>query len=241
MYEKHQSRLSRHYDKKYSHQCVPTDTIPFKRFPHNRFEAAVKYGGKGKRLLEIGAGNGNVLQSLAPFYEECVGVEICRPRVKILKEIFAENPNVTILCHNLEQEQLPFGDEHFDTILMIDVIEHLIEPISTIIELKRILISEGRLIIATPNIAKWTRRIKLLLGVFPSTASLEEGLRKPNGSNTNLFDEGHLHYFTYKSLSRLLLEHAGFSETIWHGHGRAGPLCKLWPTFFGDISLTAIR
>jgi len=235
------SRLSRHYDERYSNRCIPTNIVPFKRFPRNRFEAAVKWGNTGKRLLEIGAGSGNVLKSLVPFYEECIGTEISKPRIESLKEIFAEDPSVNILYHNLEYEQLPFPDEHFDTILMIAVVEHLVDPVPALKQVRRVLKEGGRLIVDTPNFAKWTRRVKLLFGYFPATASKDEGLLNYDGSPTDLHDEGHLHYFTYRSLSMILRERVGFRRVLLRGYGALGPLCRVWPTLFSDIFVIAVK
>ena len=70
----------------------------------------------------------------------------------------------------------------------------------------------GFAFVDTPNVAKWTRRAKLLFGRFPSTASREEGLRTYDGRPVDLLDEGHLHYFTFSSLTRMLTQRCGFSR-----------------------------
>lgn len=143
-----------------------------------------------------------------------------------------------ILQHDIESKNLPFPDEYFDTVLMIAVIEHLLDPISALIEIHRILKNGGKLLVNTPNIAKWTRRLKLLFGYFPSTASIDEGLLQYKGKGpTDLYDEGHLHYFTWRSLSHLLTERAGFSNIVRHGYVVYGFLSRMWPTMFSDIMI----
>jgi len=241
MDENTKKRLERHYNQKYLHDCTTHSVIPVMRFPCNRFQAAVKWGGEGQRLLEIGTGNGNVLQSLASSYEECSGTEISKPRLKLLKEIVARNSNVNILYHNIEHEVLPFPDAYFDTVILVAVVEHLVDPLSALQEIYRVIKEGGRLIIDTPNFAKWTRRLKLFFGYFPATASKDEGLLNYDGTPTDLHDEGHLHYFTYRSLSKILRERVGFRRVIRHGYGTLGPLCRAWPTLFSDIFVIAVK
>jgi len=240
--DKHvQDRLVEHYTLKYSANPSSGDTVPRKRYPTNRMEATVKYVGSGKRVLEIGAGGGEIIRTLRSSYESWVATDISQPRVKALTEEFKDDPAVQILNHNIERERLPFKDNYFDMVLLIDIIEHIIDPIVALAEIHRTLTPQGRLIINTPNIAKWTRRIKLLFGYFPATAGIWEGLCMYDGKTpTDLLDEGHLHYFTFRSLTRLLKERIGFTQVIHQGWG-VWPLSRLWPAMFSDVFVIAVK
>lgn len=120
------------------------------------------------------------------------------------------------------------------------VVEHLVDPVGALLTVRRQIAPGGYLLLTTPNIAKWTRRIKLLCGRFPSTASVDEGLLQYDGvTPTVLHDEGHLHYFTYRSLARILLERAGFSRVERLGYGRPAVLARAWPTLFSDVCVRA--
>ena len=62
----------------------------------------------------------------------------------------------------------PVGDSSFDAITALDVIEHLFDTDIFLSELHRILVPGGHLIVATPNLAWWWSRLRLLAGVCPA-------------------------------------------------------------------------
>jgi len=81
-----------------------------------------------------------------------------------------------------------------------------------------------------------------MFGYFPSTASLDEGLLMYDcKTSTNLYDEGHLHYFTYRSLKRILLERVGMSEVRIHGYGKPILLTKFSPKLISDCIVIGIK
>ena len=129
-----------------------------------------------------------------------------------------------------------------------DLLEHLADPMGALVRIRRLLRPGGFLYLDTPNIAKYTRRLKLLFGRFPSTASRDEGLTTYDGQPVDLHDEGHLHYFTYRSLSRLLVERCGFSSVEKLPYFTGGrllgargdhALACAWPQLFAELCVVA--
>lgn len=208
--------------------------------PRDRYEAMV-YWGKGKgKALEIAAGSGEVLAALFSFYDEYIATDLSIERVKYLKELFSKETKVKVVENDIEENNLNFPCEYFDVIIMNSVIEHLIEPISTVKYCYSLLKPGGRILIYTPNIAKWTRRVKLLFGFFPSTGSFAEGFLTYDSKPTGLHDDGHLHYFTFRSLERLLKEKAGFKKIKYCGHG-ATFLSRILPAFFSECFVIGVK
>ena len=117
-----------------------------------------------------------------------------------------------------------------EAIISADVIEHIPDVYAAAAEMFRVLEPGGRLILNTPNVAFVVKRLRLLVGRFPSTAIPNEGLGDSKDSDPML-DAGHLHYFTYRSL-RVLLERAGFCVVREIGFGRFGRLHQVWPSLF---------
>jgi SAM-dependent methyltransferase len=149
-------------------------------------------------------------------------------------------------CH-VDAEDLPDGLGQFDAVLMVAVIEHLIDPMAAMASVRQLLRPAGFVWVNTPNIAKWTRRLKLLAGRFPSTAAWDEGLLTYGRSPARLLDEGHLHYFTFRSLTRMLVERCGYSAVVPVPHCESPrlslraehALARAWPTLFSEVTAVA--
>ena len=236
-------RLQQHYDKIYADAgdkvVLP---VQMNKIHRDRHQMAVHLAQltPGGRLLEIGAGAGNTILSLLDSYDEIVGVDLSAPRAAAMQKMFSDISNKVSIVEGDIEKGIHFSDASFDKIICNAVIEHLIDPIASLQEIYRILKPGGSAIIGTPNMAKWSRRIKLLFGYFPATASLDEGLRCYGGGATELYDQGHLHYFTYRSLTKLCLDRAGFRRVEKFGMG--GAFGKSWPEMFsGEIFIIAYK
>jgi SAM-dependent methyltransferase len=211
---------------------------------------------KGGDILEIGAGNGNVAKTLLTSELKIASYTlgdisyISSRRIEGLRRNL-DDSRVSLL--KMDAEDVPARENgKYDAVIMIALIEHLIDPLRAMQNIRRLLKPCGFVYIDTPNIAKYTRRAKLLLGRFPSTASLNEGLTTYSGEPSDLYDEGHLHYFTYRSLSLMLTERCGFTRVIrlrypsesrysvgWSpfGHHVHNYLTKIWPGAFSEIAV----
>jgi SAM-dependent methyltransferase len=132
------------------------------------------------------------------------------------------------------------SERRFDAVIVNGVISQLVDPIEVLRMLGDRLTPSGRLIVTTANLAKWTRRSKLVLGRFPSIGSRNEGLTTFEGLPTQLYDEGHMHYFTFRSLTSILSERCGLGSVEWFGY--PGVAARSWPTLFStDVCVSAGR
>lgn len=248
--------LKNHYDRKYFHETKDNivSTIKKTDTPTSRFEAAIKYFPQyftGGDILEIGAGNGNVAKTLLlsdlNISTYTLG-DISASRVDGVRKNLSDN---RIKVVEIDAENIPDSEYgKYDAIIMIALIEHLIDPLRAMQKICKLLKPGGFVYIDTPNIAKYTRRIKLFLGRFPSTASQNEGLTTYSGENVDLHDEGHLHYFTFRSLSLMLLKRCNFSKIIKipyqderniFGKNIHSYIAKLWPEMFSELAIIAYR
>lgn len=246
--------LLAHYERKYFHESTHTtiEAVRTVNIPRSRFEAVVKFFPQyfsGGDVLELGAGNGNVAKSLLEMDARISSYTISDmslPRLQGIKQNLSD-PRLSILELDAESVQADTIGR-YDAIVMVALIEHLIDPLRAMQSIGRLLKPNGFVYIDTPNIAKYTQRLKLLAGRFPSTASMNEGLTTFWNEPADLYDEGHLHYFTYRSLSLMLTQRCGFTRVQRLGYpgGRTvlgkhvhGFLSSIWPSMFSELALIA--
>lgn len=248
-------RLSEHYDLKYGQEdgqtAAPVMPMPT-GLPTDRYTGALSFLPPrltdDSDVLELGAGSGVVAESLrqggARFRSYTLS-DMSEVRASALARKFPD-PRFSAAQVNAENAAESLAGRQFDAVIMIALIEHLVDPLRAMEKLHGLLKPGGFVYIDTPNIAKWTRRVKLAMGKFPSTASTDEGLRTYYGEPVDLHDEGHLHYFTFGSLERMLTQRCGFSRCERLGYyidGRAPAvghrLAARRPELFSEIVMIA--
>lgn len=101
----------------------------------------------GNNVLEVGCGNGNFTVFLAQQCKQITGIDINEEYVKIAKTRLAKQPRVTILQKDATKLQ---SKNTFDTIIMLDVLEHIEHDVATLQQLNTLLKPQGKLIIKVP-------------------------------------------------------------------------------------------
>lgn len=248
-------RLTRFYDEKYSDEAGMDRVEPVARVtnPVDRFEGAVRTLAplvRDRDVLELAAGSGRIAQSLAESDFRTWTLSDWAPsRVEGMQRRMASESRFRFAVVDASHPTQSLRGQQFDAIVSIALIEHLIDPLGALADTRDLLRPGGFLYIDTPNVAKWTRRLKLAAGRFPSTSSLQEGLVTYDGKPVALHDEGHLHYFTYGSLERMLTERCGYSRVVRVPYGatrRPSPavthaMARSMPTLFSEIAVLAYR
>ncbi|MGZ4959254.1 MAG: class I SAM-dependent methyltransferase [Methylomonas sp.] len=215
--------LSNKYDQFYASDLSkePLKPVVIAQWPKNRLEAIVAMGGHGDRILDIGCGNGNLIYQFKEAYSELIGLEYSFHRLEQAR-INLDGLNFLGIQGSAENMH-EIESDSIDRIISADTIEHIPDVYAACAEMFRVLKPGGFLVINTPNIAFVKKRVLLLLGRFPSTSQPNEGI----GSDI-LFDGGHLHYFTFRSL-RIVLEKANFKMVKKVGYGSFGKIHDTYP------------
>lgn len=109
----------------------------------------------GKRVLDIGAGVGNLTQYLVKSCECVIGVDIFEHQINSMKKRFIQYENFEAYKFNILEDDLSkFINYKFDTIVCINVLEHLEDDLLAINKMKSLIVKGGKLIILVPACSK---------------------------------------------------------------------------------------
>jgi 2-polyprenyl-3-methyl-5-hydroxy-6-metoxy-1,4-benzoquinol methylase len=159
-------------------------------FGHVRREIAPALPDRCGRVLEVGCGAGATLEWLRqrPGTTHTTGIEIFEDAATLARSNADE-----IYCLDIEHSVLPNSVSMFDTILCLDVLEHMVNPWETMHRLVTLHLKPGGTIIITlPNIRHHTVVLPLLL---KGQWQYEEA---------GIMDRTHLRFFSRHSALALL-------------------------------------
>lgn len=164
--------------------------------------------------MEVGCSTGYMSREMVANGCTVTGVELDPEAAEQARE-YCEAVHVLDLDAPNWVEAL--GESEFDVVLLGDVLEHLVTPNATLLQLKRVLSRDGRLVVSLPNIVHWVTRLKILFGKF-------------NYESWGTLDHTHLRFFTNKT-ARAFIESAGYRVIRFHpaiGGRLAGHMRPAW-------------
>lgn len=155
-------------------------------------------------VVDIGCGRGTLLLAISREQPNAhlIGIEL-----NPVSAAQARGCGISVLEEDLSKgTTLP--TDSADMVILGEVIEHVTDPDQCLEELYRILRPGGTLIVTTPNLASWTNRLLLLLGIQPLFT--ETSTRKKYGRALRLLGngstqmQGHIHLYTKGALVEML-------------------------------------
>jgi SAM-dependent methyltransferase len=99
-----------------------------------------------QKVLEVGCGNGAMLNLLSEKGIDAVGVDASSSGISV-----CHNRGLHAQCLDASTEALPFPDDFFDVVISLETFEHLMNPHYALLEVRRVLRSGGRFICSVPN------------------------------------------------------------------------------------------
>jgi ubiquinone/menaquinone biosynthesis C-methylase UbiE len=105
---------------------------------------------RGRRLLDLGCGDGNNLVWLSKYADAAYGSDYNLVR---LARASAQNREATIFAADILR--FPSDDGMFDIVYFNHVIEHIQDDVAALREVRRILAPGGLLVLGTPNEGAW--------------------------------------------------------------------------------------
>lgn len=223
------------YDEKYENYVHPAPStllehlfVLLRRFELHRVDAAVQLLPKGKRILDIGCGYGELLKKAqAKGYKELHGIDISTEVLKKCRKNLKGAEHISVKIGDVDSA-LNYPDRYFDAITMIAVYEHIFDPHAVAEEIRRVLKKNGTLIIEVPNVVFLPRRFSFLWGKLPKTADEEN------------YKDGHLQFYTQDSLRSILQEH-GFAVVSAGSSGIWSKYRDIWPSLLGANIIVKAR
>jgi len=148
----------------------------------------------GKTLLDVGCATGYFGEYIKQTKNAKVyGIEISDDRFE------AEKVLDGVYSFDLDVKEWPkrIYARTYDYIFFGDILEHVKNPTEVLRKARKLLKSEGKVFISTPNIAHISTRLELINGNFEY-------------ENMGILDNTHLKYFTLSYLKRIVAE-AGYN------------------------------
>ncbi|MGD2055104.1 MAG: class I SAM-dependent methyltransferase [Gammaproteobacteria bacterium] len=145
------------------------------------------------RILEIGCSNGNT-GALALAMNKCgtyIGVEIHEAAALKAGEKISE-----VLTGDVERMELPWEDNSFDTLILSEVLEHLVDPWKILRKLHPYLKPGALVFASSPNVSHHRIIRMLLKGEW-------------NLTDDGIMDRTHLRWFTPKTFAAMF-EDSGY-------------------------------
>ena len=131
-------------------------------------------------VLDLGCGDGLLLELLRAKRIEGTGLDVSEEAVRICR-----GKGFPAEAHALS-DTLPYADGAFDTVVLLDVLEHVYDPASLLREAGRV--ARERVIISVPNFSSLPARLHALRGLVPEN-------NRPN--------KGHVYWFNHPVLKAL--------------------------------------
>lgn len=180
----------------------------------------------GSKVLDLGCGNGEILNILSKELEATVlGVEINQNDINQCIQ-----SGLNVIQQNIDEGLNNFGDESFDMVIMSQTIQVLKQPKQALEEVTRI---GSRSIVTIPNFGYWSTRLSLLFsGKMPVTGSL------PN----NWYNTPNIHLCTIKDFE-ILCEQSGINileKRFFNINGGESVLAKVLPNIFAATAMYKI-
>ena len=141
----------------------------------------------GSTVLDIGAADGSIARALISR-----GCRVWAVEVNAAWADKARTVCERVIVGDVEQLDLEteLGGKRFDVVLLLDVLEHLHDPLATLARVSNLLAPGGRIIASIPNVAHGAVRLSLMSGAFTYT-------------ETGLLDRTHLRFFDRRGAETL--------------------------------------
>jgi 2-polyprenyl-3-methyl-5-hydroxy-6-metoxy-1,4-benzoquinol methylase len=142
--------------------------VDFDRYCIDYERGLIAQSARGKRLLEVGCGWGDMTGFFAPRFQRIVALDGSGECVRRCEALVAGHPHVELIHGMVEAFHT---EELFEDIVMVRVLEHLDDPVGILQKLAGYLAPQGQLHLVVPNARSLHRRLGKAMGLLASLDS----------------------------------------------------------------------
>lgn len=126
---------------------------------------------KGESCLEMGIAEGAGIERLLSRFNNVTVVDASEEAISMVKKTFKDTTLTTVKSYF---EDMDFGTEKFDTLLMAHILEHVDDPQVVLRQAKKFVSKDGVMIIDVPNGNSLHRQIGVKMGLLDKKTDLNE-------------------------------------------------------------------
>lgn len=147
----------------------------------------------GQRVLEVGCGAGNILEQIAGA--QLFGVDLSHALLDKARARLGDRAAL----HEGFAESLPFADSSFDRVYCSEVLEHVVDPLAVLREMRRVVRPTGWAVISFPNEAliDQVKDVLRRVGLWRRFS----GGKGAYQASERMTDEWHLHALTSEGVA----------------------------------------
>lgn len=121
---------------------------------------------RGTSLLDLACGDGVMTRMFASRFQQVVGVDASSRHLAKARQLVPQATFHESLIEEFETE------ERFDSVLLLDILEHVVDPVRVLRKAAKFLADQGVLIVHVPNSRAVNRQIAVLMGTLMSCDEL---------------------------------------------------------------------
>lgn len=120
------------------------------RYNHWLYEQIA--AGLGSRILEVGAGTGNITQFLCAGGRAVLATDVVPSYRRELETTFASQPHVRVGKFDLDKAApVEYVAEGFDSVVCLNVLEHIEDDLFALEQMREVLVPGGKLSLLVPS------------------------------------------------------------------------------------------
>ncbi|MBC8274549.1 MAG: methyltransferase domain-containing protein [Chloroflexi bacterium] len=144
----------------------------YRSYPESLIKKIIALGriSQGKKVLDLGCGTGSIASQLRTAIKaDTIGVDASFAMLKVAKD-----KSLEVICTDIDNQQLPFRDGSFDTVIVAYVIHQIKNLAPLLSECYRVL-RGGVLVLLTSSHKQIENQHPVIKDFFPSYIDIDKG------------------------------------------------------------------